>query len=120
MSDLANGVVLDDLDLNGSGCGQSGRRWDALARWLEKSRDAWKRKYMDLKAEVHRMNVRVADVLKSRERWKQRAEDSEAQIAQLQAELERLQAWLSEPPDAPIKTQPASSQPGAPKHLAHA
>ena len=120
MSDLANGMVLDDSDLNGSGYGQSGRRWDALAYWLEKSRDAWKQKYMNLKAEVHRMNVRVADVLKSRERWKQRAEDSEAQIAQLQAELERLQACLSEPPDDPIKTQSVGCRPPAPKRLAHA
>jgi predicted nuclease with TOPRIM domain len=92
----------------------------ALVYWFRKSRDAWKRKYRDLKAEVHRMKVRVADLIKSRDRWRERAEVSEAKVAELQSELERLQAYVSEPPNDQIKTQPTIGGRRAPKRLGRA
>lgn len=67
----------------------------ALAGFFKKSRDAWKRKYMQLKAELKRAKVRVRDVLKSREKWRARAEEAEAKLSELQAEVERLQAAVN-------------------------
>ena len=44
------------------------------AWFLGRSRDRWKQKYMDLKAEAGRLQRRVADVGKSREKWRDEAE----------------------------------------------
>jgi len=44
-----------------------------LAACFQKSRDQWKQKYMSLKTELKRAQVRVYDVTKSREQWKQLA-----------------------------------------------
>lgn len=67
------------------------------AWFLKRSRDNWKRKYMDLKADEKRLRNRVHDVSKSREewreetkQWKQRVQDLEAQNAALQQQLAAL------------------------------
>jgi len=53
--------------------------------FLKRSRDGWKRKYQQLKAEAKRLHNRVADVSKSRDRWRGRAEAAELRLAQLQS-----------------------------------
>jgi predicted nuclease with TOPRIM domain len=109
-------VVMDCVESSQSG---EGRRFRSplrvVARFLERSRDLWKRKYMELKAELHRLKVRVQDMDKSRRQWRERAETSEAKVAELHAELQRLQAWLSEPPDAEVKTQTTVARRRAPR-----
>ena len=72
----------------------------ALAWFFKKSRDGWKKKYMALKAELKRTKVRVRDVVRSREKWRARAEQAEAKLAEMQAEVERLQALVGSPPEA--------------------
>ena len=67
-----------------------------LADWFRKSRDNWKRKYMDLKEDVKRFKVRAYDLEKSREHWKEQAAAHQQQIAALQAQVEQLQAQLME------------------------
>jgi len=42
-----------------------------LASFFRKSRDQWKRKYVDAKTELKRFKVRVSDVSKSRDAWKE-------------------------------------------------
>ena len=86
-----------------------------VARFLEKSRDGWKRKCMQAKEELHRLKVRVLDMEKSRRQWRERAEVSEAKVAELHAELQRLQGWLGEPPDAEIKTRASTRGQRAPR-----
>lgn len=117
MSDRTDAVLVDRSDSNAGGSGRFRSRLGALVYWFKKSRDAWKQKYMDLKAEVHRMKVRIRDVAKSRDRWREQAEVSETRVAQLQAELERLQAYVSEPPQDPIKTRPTPRRPRAANRL---
>jgi len=106
MSDRIDGMGMAQLNGDEDGSTRFRSRLGALVYWFKKSRDGWKRKYMEVKVEMHRMKVRVADVLKSRDRWRERAEVSETKVAQMQAEIERLQAYLSEPAEEPIKTQP--------------
>jgi hypothetical protein len=67
------------------------------AWFLGRSRDRWKEKYADLKADVGRLKRRVADMAKSREKWRleaiqarQRAKDLEAQNAMLQEQAVAL------------------------------
>ena len=107
MSDRIDGlgVALRDLDEGGSTGGR--RRLVPLVYWFKKSRDSWKRKFTDSRVELHRTKVRVADVLRSRDRWRECAEISEAKVAEMHAELERLQTYLSEPAEEPIKIQSA-------------
>jgi hypothetical protein len=50
--------------------------------FLKRSRDGWKRKYQQLKAQAKRLQNRVADVSKSRDRWRARAEAAELRLAQ--------------------------------------
>jgi uncharacterized protein (DUF3084 family) len=58
------------------------------AWFLGRSRDRWKQKYMDLKADSKRLSQRVADVSRSRDRWRREAESLRAQSAELQARLD--------------------------------
>jgi chromosome segregation ATPase len=67
-----------------------------LADWFRKSRDNWKQKYMDLKAELKRFKVWAYDLQKSREHWKGQAAAHQQQIAILQARVEQLQAQVAE------------------------
>jgi DNA-binding transcriptional MerR regulator len=66
-----------------------------LVPFFKRSRDAWKAKYMKLKAARKLMENQVRAVEKSREIWKQRAETSEARLAEVESELERLKKTAS-------------------------
>ncbi len=61
------------------------------AWFLGRSRDRWKRKYMNLKAEARRLQKRVADVTKSREKWRHDTEELRHRVAHLEAQTAALQ-----------------------------
>lgn len=65
-----------------------------LARWFQRSRDNWKQKYMELKSELKRSQVRVHDMEQSRQQWREKAEAKERELAALQAELQELQRQI--------------------------
>ena len=62
-----------------------------LARSFQRSRAKWKQKYLDQRAELQRLKVRVHDVNESREQWKEQAQSRQREFAELQAELTELQ-----------------------------
>ena len=51
--------------------------------FLQRGRDNWKRKYMELKADAKRWRNRSNDAIRSRERWRRKARELEAQNAAL-------------------------------------
>ena len=53
------------------------------AWFLGRSRDNWKAKYKELKAQSRRLQNRVNDVTRSRERWRGRVGELEAENAAL-------------------------------------
>jgi chromosome segregation ATPase len=61
------------------------------AWFLGRSRDRWKQKYMDLKAEAERLQRRVADVGKSREKWREEAEELRRRARELEVQTAALQ-----------------------------
>jgi SMC interacting uncharacterized protein involved in chromosome segregation len=72
------------------------------AWFLRRSRQNWKRKYMDLKADAKRLQNRVNDVTKSRKSWRdesrqlsQRIRELETENAALQAQVEDKKKWPS-------------------------
>ena len=69
-----------------------------LARSFQRSRAKWKQKYLDLRAELQRLKVRVHDVNESREQWKEQAESRQRELAELQAELTELQRRVGSAP----------------------
>jgi len=62
------------------------------AWFLRKSRDLWKKKYADLKAQFKRSRQQVADMDRSRAQWRDRAERAARDLEELQAENARLRA----------------------------
>lgn len=65
-------------------------------RWfLQRSRDNWKKKYMELKADAKRLQNRVNDVSKSRQKWREEAKDLKGRVEQLEAEKAALQEQLA-------------------------
>jgi DNA-binding transcriptional regulator GbsR (MarR family) len=54
------------------------------AWFLGRSRDRWKRKYQDLKAQAKRLQNRVHDVSKSRAQWREEAEKLQRQLQELE------------------------------------
>lgn len=62
------------------------------AWFLQRSRDNWKKKYMQLKSDAKRLQNRVNDVTKSREHW----HDETKQLAERVQELEAENAALHE------------------------
>jgi chromosome segregation ATPase len=64
------------------------------AWFLGRSRDRWKQKYMDLKAESKRLRQRVADVSRSRDDWRGKAEAAHREAETLRARNAELQARL--------------------------
>lgn len=72
--------------------------------FLGRSRDRWKQKYQELKAEAKRLHNRVADVTKSRAQWRAAAEQRAQRIEELEAANAALQAQAAalkkEGPDA--------------------
>jgi len=65
------------------------------AWFLHKSRDNWKRKYMDLKADTKRLQNRVHDVTKSREGWRDETKQLTQRVQELEAENAALRARLT-------------------------
>ena len=63
-----------------------------LVRFFRCSRDNWKQKYMDIKAQIKRFKNQAADARRSREQWKTKAESFQAKFHRLEAELAALQA----------------------------
>jgi predicted nucleic acid-binding Zn-ribbon protein len=61
------------------------------AWFLARSRDNWKRKYQNLKAEAKRLQNRVNDVTKSREKWREQAQQLRQHIQELEARTAALQ-----------------------------
>lgn len=65
-------------------------RW-VQAWFLGRSRDRWKQKYKNLKADAKRLQNRVADVTKSREKWRDQVEQLAQRVQELEAENAALQ-----------------------------
>lgn len=65
-----------------------------LAEFFERSRDAWKRKYQDVKRQLRGSEHQRRAVEQSRRQWRQRAEAAEA-------ELKTLKKTLHHPPSQP-------------------
>ena len=76
--------------------GQDGRtsKYKTVPRvqawFLGRSRDKWKQKYKQLKADAKRLQNRVNDVTRSRESWRQRVERLEAENAALREQQAAL------------------------------
>ena len=62
------------------------------AWFLHRSRENWKKKYMERKADAKRLQNRVNDITKSREQWR----DETKQLTQRVQELEAANAALQE------------------------
>ena len=62
-----------------------------LAMSFQRSRAKWKQKYLDQRAEIQRLKVRVHDVNESREQWRNQAQARQRELAELQASLAELQ-----------------------------
>jgi len=77
-----------------------GRKAYTTPKWVQawflgRSRDRWKAKYKQLKADAKRLQNRVNDVTRSREKWRQRVAELEAENAALQEQAaSRQQAAL--------------------------
>lgn len=69
-----------------------------LARSFQRSRAKWKQKYLDQRAELQRLKVRVHDVNESREHWREQAQTRQRELAELQAELMELQRRVGSAP----------------------
>ena len=65
----------------------SKNRPGALIWFLRKSRDGWKRKYLDLKSSEKGYKNRIADLTKSRQQWRTQAEQVGQRLAVAETEL---------------------------------
>jgi len=61
------------------------------AWFLGRSRDKWKHKYQNLKAEAKRLQNRVNDVTKSREKWRAEAQQQRQRVQELETQNAALQ-----------------------------
>lgn len=65
-------------------------------RWfLQRSRENWKKKYMEGKADAKRLENRVNDVTKSREKWREEAKQLSERVRELEAANAALQQQLA-------------------------
>ena len=77
-------------------------RW-VQAWFLRRSRDNWKRKYMQLKTDSKRLQNRVNDVSKSREQWRDGTKDLEHLVRELEAQNAALQEqFAAQKKDGPL------------------
>jgi septal ring factor EnvC (AmiA/AmiB activator) len=67
----------------------------ALIWFFRKSRDSWRRKYLDLKATEKGYKNRIVDLTKSRERWRTEAEQASRRLAASEAENAELRARIA-------------------------
>jgi hypothetical protein len=81
----------------------------ALAWAFRKSRDRWKAKCKQLKADIKRHTNRVADVTKSREHWRTQAEAAREQLRVREAEVA-----AARPTDRRDQRQKSRHQPAHP------
>jgi SMC interacting uncharacterized protein involved in chromosome segregation len=65
------------------------------AWFLQRSRDNWKKKYMQVKSDSKRFQNRVNDVTKSREHWRDETKQLSQRIQELEAENAALQQQLA-------------------------
>ncbi|MBI3986842.1 MAG: hypothetical protein HY343_07985 [Lentisphaerae bacterium] len=65
------------------------------AWFLQRSRDNWKKKYMQQKADAKRLQNRVNDVTKSREKWRDETEELGQRIRELESENAALHEQLA-------------------------
>lgn len=65
------------------------------AWFLKRSRDNWKRKYLQKKADEKRLQNRVNDVTKSREQWRDESKEAKQRIQELEAENTALRKQLA-------------------------
>lgn len=65
-----------------------------LARFFEKSRDQWKAKCREAKAQVKLLEKRVRFLEGSRDRWKSQVKELEAEVAELKAREQALEKEL--------------------------
>ena len=65
------------------------------AWFLRRSRDNWKKKYMQLRSDAKRMQNRVNDVTKSREQWRDETEQLTQRVQELEDETAALQEQLA-------------------------
>ena len=65
------------------------------AWFLHRSRENWKRKYGQLKADAKRLQNRVNDVTKSREQWREESTELTQRVQELEAENVALQEQLA-------------------------
>ncbi len=70
---------------------QEGMTEYTTPRWvqvwfLRRSRNNWKRKYQQLKADAKRLRNHVNDAIRSREKWRERAEGEAQRVKELQAQ----------------------------------
>lgn len=56
------------------------------AWFLRRSRERWKKKYMQLKSDAKRLQNRVNDVTKSRKRWREETKEMLQRVQELEAE----------------------------------
>ena len=67
-------------------------------RWfLKRSRENWKKKYMQVKSEAKGLENRVNDVTKSREKWREDTKQLTQRVQELEAEIAALQEQLAAP-----------------------
>ena len=65
------------------------------AWFLHRSRENWKKKYMEQKSETKRLQNRVNDVSKSREHWRDETKQVGQRVQELEAENAALQKQLA-------------------------
>ena len=65
------------------------------AWFLQRSRDNWKKKYMQLKSDAKRLQNRVNDVTKSREHWRDETQQQTQRIQELETENAALHEQLA-------------------------
>lgn len=96
--------VLDtkvDKEIPMSAAGQDDRKiqYTTPARvqawFLQRSRDNWKKKYMQQKADAKRLQNRVNDVTKSREKWRGQTEEQSQRVRELEAENTALHEQMA-------------------------
>jgi hypothetical protein len=66
-----------------------------LVAFFQKSRNAWKEKHHEAKAECKKLSNQVRAVEKSRQQWRERAEAQERRADALERELEALKSCLA-------------------------
>ena len=81
-----------DKEIHMNACGREGVKAEyttparVQAWFLHRSRENWKKKYMNLKADQKRLQNRVNDVCKSREHWCEESKGLARRVRELEAE----------------------------------